>query len=171
MENDLVQAWRRSCALNYLLFDALPEAALRGAYAPRTRTVAAQFAHMHSVRVYHLEARGRRFQGALKSFPRGAKPSRKEIREALAASDGAIAAWLVECVEKGSVPSWHGPPATCLAYFVAHEAHHRGLAMAALRLSGTKVPDAVKWGLWQHWSKEPGRTGPGPGRSKAFRKQ
>jgi len=136
------------------MLDVLPAEALEGRYAPRTRSVAAQFAHMHSVRVYHLEAHGRAFLADLRSYPRGAEPSRKEIRAAHLASAEAIAAFLGDCVAKGAVPGWHGPPATYLAYFVAHEAHHRGLAMAALRLSGFKAPDELKWGLWSGWNAE-----------------
>jgi uncharacterized damage-inducible protein DinB len=162
---DLVEAWRRNCALNLLFLDSLPDAALEGRYAPRTRSVAAQFAHMHSVRVYHLEARGKPFLDGLRSFPRGAEPGRKEIRAALLASADAVAAFLGDCAAQGRVPGWKGPPATFLSYFVAHEAHHRGLAMAALRLSGFKAPDVLKWGLWTGW--DPAReTAPAKARAK-----
>lgn len=151
---DLVEAWRRNCALNLLFLDSLPDAALEGRYAQRTRTVLAQFQHLHSVRVYHLEGRGKAFLGGLRSYPRGAEPTRKEVRAALLASADAIAAFLADCAAKGRVPGWKGPPVAFLSYFVAHEAHHRGLAMAALRLSGFKAPEVLKWGLWTGWDPE-----------------
>ncbi|NUN53694.1 MAG: DinB family protein, partial [Planctomycetaceae bacterium] len=135
---------------------ALDDAALEARYAPRTRSVAAQFAHMHSVRTYHLEAFGKRPIGSLASFPRGAEPARKEIRAALAASAEALAGALAEAAAKGKVPSWKGTPASWLAYFCAHEAHHRGLALAALRVAGVKVPKEVVYGLWEGWGKAGG---------------
>lgn len=154
MDNDLVEAWRRNCALNLHLLDWLPDAALSARYAPNTRTAAKQFSHLHNVRVYHLEARGKRTLGGLETFPRGAEPSRREIRRALVASEDALAVLLGDCAARGAVPSWRGPPSTFLAYFVAHEAHHRGLAMAALRVSGVRVPKEIVYGLWDRWPRE-----------------
>ena len=39
-----------------------------------------------------------------------------------------------------------------LAYFVSHESHHRGNILLTLKQSGEKLPDAVKWGIWE-WGK------------------
>jgi uncharacterized damage-inducible protein DinB len=36
-----------------------------------------------------------------------------------------------------------------LAYFVAHEAHHRGQLVMAARAMGHRLPAAVGDGLWQ----------------------
>jgi len=154
MESDLVEAWRRNAAMNHLLLDALPPKALGARYSPTTRTVAAQFAHVHNVRVYHLEARGRTKGTRLKAFPRGARPAKAALRRALLASEEAIASLLEACEAEGRVRSWRGPPATFLAYFVSHEGHHRGLATASLRLSGFKVRQEVLYGLWQEWGRE-----------------
>jgi uncharacterized damage-inducible protein DinB len=154
MESDLVEAWRRNAAMTLFLLDSLPPKALAAAYSARTRTVAAQFAHCHNVRVYHLEARGRAKGAGLEPFPRGAEPAKAVVRRALLRSEDAVADLLEACEAKGRVPSWKGPVATLLGYFVAHEAHHRGLALASLRLSGFKVPKEVVYGLWEAWGKE-----------------
>jgi uncharacterized damage-inducible protein DinB len=34
---------------------------------------------------------------------------------------------------------------------IAHEGHHRGHAMLTLKQCGIKLPDVLKWGLWE-WS-------------------
>jgi uncharacterized damage-inducible protein DinB len=39
-----------------------------------------------------------------------------------------------------------------LAYFVAHEAHHRGQIVLVARALGQRLPVAVTGGLWQ-WTK------------------
>ena len=54
---------------------------------------------------------------------------------------------------KGKVPSWKGSAATFLCYLVADEAHHRGLAMVAMKAGGRKLPPEVVYGLWQ-WGKK-----------------
>jgi uncharacterized damage-inducible protein DinB len=39
-----------------------------------------------------------------------------------------------------------------IAYLIAHDAHHRGHAMLTLKQCGLKLPDVLKWGLWE-WYK------------------
>jgi len=142
-----------SNAKNIDLLDAIPGEALADQYSPRTRTVAAQFAHMHNVRVSHLERRGPKAAGGLKSFARGAQPTKAELRAALGASEDEIAGLLEECARTGRVKGWNGTPTTYLGYFIAHEAHHRGLALVALRMSGTRLPKSVTYGIW-YWRKK-----------------
>jgi uncharacterized damage-inducible protein DinB len=65
-----------------------------------------------------------------------------------------VASLLAECEGKGRVASWKGPVETFLAYLVAHEAHHRGLVLASLRIAGLKAPPEVVYGLWEAWGRE-----------------
>lgn len=153
MTSPLVEAWLVNNDMNLMLLESLTPEGLAAQYSPRTRTVAAQFAHMHNVRIYHLEKRGPAFLGRLEAFERGAQPTKAQLRKALKASAAAIAAFLAECDAKGKVKSWNRTPTTYLAYFVSHESHHRGLALVSLRLSGVKVPKEVTYGLW-YWRKK-----------------
>ena len=36
-----------------------------------------------------------------------------------------------------------------ITYLIAHEAHHRGNMLLTLKLSGEKIEDKVKFGLWE----------------------
>jgi uncharacterized damage-inducible protein DinB len=63
-----------------------------------------------------------------------------------------VEALLRDAIASGRVAGWRGPPATFLAYLVAHEAHHRGLAIVALRAAGHRLPTEVVYGLWD-WGK------------------
>lgn len=153
MKSQLVEAWRMANEVNLYLVERIPAESLEDRYAPRTRTVAAQFAHMHNVRLRWLKHAAPKLVGEAKSFPRGARPGKKELRRALQASEESVARFLEECEASGKVRQWNGPPATFLGYLIAHEAHHRGLAMAALRLGGHKPPDEVVYGQWD-WGKK-----------------
>jgi len=144
----LVKTWHQSHAKNLLLLDALPATALFDRYSPKTRTVASQFAHMHNIRVSQITHRAPALVGDLTPFPRGAQPDHDALRGTLEASSAAIAALLEAAEGTGKVKGWKGSPTTFLGYLIAHEAHHRGLAMVALRLSGTRVPKAIAYGLW-----------------------
>lgn len=153
MASDLQQAWRVNCEMNHRLFDAVDGDGLQARYSAKTRTVLAQFAHIHSVRVYHLKGRGQEFLGDLQGFPRGAEPTRTEVKRALRSSDKAIGALLDHCHREGKVRSWGGNPASYLGYFISHESHHRALAIVALRIAGAKAPKEVLDGLW-NWRKK-----------------
>ena len=153
MSADLAAAWHMNVATNKMLMDALTADALTSRYSPRTRTVASQFAHMHNVRISHLERRGVEGAGGLESFPRGAEPKKRALVKALAGSDEAISRMLSQCEDAGNVKSWNGPPSTFLGYFLAHEGHHRGLILVSLRMSGVKLPKDFTYGLW-YWSRK-----------------
>ncbi|MCU0726915.1 MAG: DinB family protein [Planctomycetes bacterium] len=146
----VARAWAANCEVNERLLAEIPDAGLAARFAPRTRTVSAQFAHLHNVRVMHLSKREAE-AGGLAPFPRGAEPARGEIEAALAASARAAGDLLSKGEATGRVPGWGGPPATFLAYLLAHEAHHRGQILVSLRLSGVKLPKEITYGLWDAW--------------------
>lgn len=136
---------------NAFLLERLPGDCLGDRYARRTRTVADQFAHMHAVRIRWLEVAAPDLAEAL---PRLGDDERdaEDLGRALEASAEAVARFLERCETAGRVPKWNGPPASFLAYLVAHEGHHRGLAMVAARLSGHRMPNEVVYGQWE-WGK------------------
>lgn len=153
MKSQLVDAWRMSNEANLFLLGKISAKYLDDSYSPRTRTVGAQFAHMHNVRLRWLQHAAPELVGRVKPFPKGAKPTKTELKKALRASEQPVTRYLEECDSKGEVKYWKGPPASVLSYLVAHEAHHRGLAMVAMRLSGRKLPQDVVYGQWQ-WGKQ-----------------
>ena len=55
MESQLVEAWRMGNEANLFLLDNIAEEHLADRYSARTRTVAAQFVHMHNVRLRWLD--------------------------------------------------------------------------------------------------------------------
>ena len=152
MKSQLVEAWEMGQEANLFLIENLKPAMLEASYAPRTRTVAAQFAHIHNVRLRWLKHMAPDMKLTSELFPRCAQPTKTELKRSLRASAGSIAAFLERTEAKGRVRSWDGPPATFLGYLIAHEAHHRGLAMVALRIAGHKLPSEVVYGQWD-WGK------------------
>jgi uncharacterized damage-inducible protein DinB len=152
MTSALVEAWRMSCEANRFLLRALPRGSLEARYAPRTRTAGEQFAHMHAVRIRWLTHAAADLARDLAALPGDASLTVRSLREAMTASEAAVATFLERCELAGSVPAWNGAPASFLAYLVAHEAHHRGLVMVTMRLAGHKLPPQVVYGVWD-WGK------------------
>ena len=154
MTSDLIRAWRTSCRNTHSLLAAIPANCLGHRYSERTRTVAAQFAHIHYVRVRNLEFRGPEFQGDVTAFEKGAQPGKRELQAALKASAAAMEGLLAQAEEVGKVKGWKGSLTSYLGYHAAHEAHHRALAIVCLRSGGHKLPQDVVYGLWDRWRKE-----------------
>ena len=75
----LVAAWDMNTATNRMLLDPLSEDDLQSRYAPRTRSAASQFAHIHNIRIAQLDKRAASKPEGLKSFPRGAEPTKAEL--------------------------------------------------------------------------------------------
>ena len=153
MTTELVEAWRMSNESNLFLIDSIPAAALKDAYASRTRNVAAQLAHIHSVRLRWLGHAAPHLIENVESLPKDPQPTKAKLKKALKASAKSVERFLTECEASGAVARWNGSPTTFLGYLIAHEAHHRGLAMVAMRLSGRKLSQDVVYGLWQ-WGKK-----------------
>ena len=86
---------------------------------------------------------------------------RKTLVSALhRSSRGILRLLTLGCKEGGSIPmastyTWRNLPlgvGHVLAYFVAHEAHHRGQIVLVARALGHRLPAAVTAGLWQ-WTR------------------
>ena len=146
-------AWQRNNEANLFLLNHLRPRLLECRYSERTRTVAAQFAHMHNVRIYHMEKRAKDLMGGLKAFERGAQPGKRELIAALKSSGSAFGSFLERGEVEEKVKSWSRAPATYLGYIIAHEAHHRALVTVSLRLSGEKLPKEAAYGIW-NWGKK-----------------
>ena len=152
MTSELIETWRMSNEANLFLLGKLPRGSLDASYGTRTRKVGGQFAHVHSTRLRWLTHAAPALAQGVDKFEKGAEPTKAQLTKALKASGKAVEAFLLECEEAGKVKKWKGSPTTFLGYLVAHEAHHRGLVMVALRMAGHKLPQEVVYGQWQ-WGK------------------
>lgn len=149
-----VRAWNTNAELTRELLLGLPEGGLAARYAPRTRAVASQFAHIHYVRVQNVEKRGpRQLRGRLQAFGRGAEPEHGELLEALDVSAAAMAEVIAAAEAEGKVRSFAAGLPSYVGYHCAHEAHHRGLVIVSLRAAGLRLPKELGYGLWSAWGR------------------
>jgi hypothetical protein len=134
LRDSIFDAWRTNDRLTVFLVEHLPPtlwvAALPG--APR-RTIRMIAGHLHNARCRWIKTLGQEFGVA--------------VPRLLA----------LGCERGGTIPTaktyvWRNLPLDVghvLAYFVAHEAHHRGQIVMAARALGERLPPRVTDGLWQ----------------------
>lgn len=148
--DEILEAWRTNNRINLLLLDEISEEGLRCTLSTRGgRDVARQFAHMHDVRVYHLEKRAKDLAKGLPVFRSKNSPDRKVVKEAMEASGAAIETFLADLVEgKPKRRGFKKGVPTTLAYLVAHESHHRGSILLTLKQCGHKVDQKTAHAIW-----------------------
>lgn len=162
LRDTILAAWRTNNRITVFLLEHLPSqlwaATVPG--APR-RTIRMIAGHVHNSRCMWIKTLGKE-QGI--AVPRSIdrhKVGRRELIPALNRSSRGITSLLaLGCDRGGRIPlsstyTWRNLPLDVghvLAYFVAHEGHHRGQIVMLARQLGHRLPAEVTGGLWQ-WSK------------------
>ena len=148
--DDVLEAWRTNNRITLLLFDRITDEGMRTTLSKRGgRDVARQFAHIHDVRVYHLEKRAKDLAEGLPVFRSKEHPERGLVREALVVSGEAIETFLDDLIHgRENRRGFKKGVATTLAYLVAHESHHRGSILLTLKASGHGVDKNTAYGIW-----------------------
>jgi uncharacterized damage-inducible protein DinB len=148
--DDLLEAWRTNNRINLFLIKHISEAGMKCTLSERGgRDVARQFAHMHNVRVWHLEKRAKDLAGGLVKFEGKVTPKKAELGKALSASSAAVERFL-EGVLSGE-PKRRGFKKgvfTTLGYFIAHESHHRGSILLTLKQCGYNLDQKHRYAIW-----------------------
>lgn len=150
LEQELVSAWRANEAMNALVLDALDEEQLACTLSKRGgRGVLGELAHIHTNRVWQIEKRAPDLAKGLKTYAAKDEPSVSELKKQFEASGRAVESLLVG--QLNGAPKRRGFKKgvfTTLAYFVAHESHHRGRILLTLKASGRTLDKDAAMGLW-----------------------
>lgn len=154
MKEQLLAAWQTHHKMNLLLIDNITDAGMQKTLSTRGgRRVYEQFIHIHNVRVQWLEVCAKDIYKKYKVLDKEAAFDRKGLRKAIEDSAKGIEELLSRSWDDaGKVKGFKKGVIPMLGYFISHESHHRGNILLTLKQSGEKIPDTVKWGLWE-WGK------------------
>ena len=162
LKDQLVEAWRANNRINLFLIERITDEGMACTLSTRGgRDVCRQLAHMHNVRRYQLENRAKDLAEGLARFETADRPDKQTLRAAFEQSGQAVETFLLDVLE--GMPRRrgfkHGIFST-LAYFVAHESHHRGSILLTLKQSGHALDKQAAYGIWGMWDRKtvPGGT-------------
>ena len=150
MQKELLKAWQTNNRVNLYLIDRIEPTGMKCTLSKRGgRDVARQFAHMHNVRVWQLEKRAKDLTHGLSKFETKVSPDKRELKKALTASSKAVESFLADVLAgKPKRRGFRKGIFTTLAYFVAHESHHRGIILLTLKECGHPVVKDVRDNIW-----------------------
>lgn len=155
MIEDILEAWRVHNDINVYMLERISDEGfaavtlLKNGQPSNGRNVAKVFAHMLGVRIAKIP---KAFHDELKTLELSETPSRDTLVQAFRASGRAFEALLPLALTRD--PSVKNPKRTGMllfAYLIAHESHHRGQIMLALKQSGTRMREERPFGMWAMW--------------------
>jgi uncharacterized damage-inducible protein DinB len=152
----LIAAWRTSHRVTaYLIENLPPELWSKAVPGVPRRTVRTIAAHLHNARCMWIKMLGVRHGIVVPRTVDVRRVRPAELTRALSrSSQGIIDLIRLGLARGGAVPpaAWQNFPTDLphfLAYFVAHEAHHRGQLCLIARQLGHRLPAGATAGLWQ----------------------
>jgi uncharacterized damage-inducible protein DinB len=162
LRESILNAWATSDRVTRFLVEQIPAPVWDGAVpgSPR-RTIRMIAGHMHNARCMWLKTLGKPHGIAVPSSVDRHRVTPPQLVRALKQSGRGIASLLELGLEhEGQIPptpayAWRNLPLDVghvLAYFVAHEGHHRGQIVMVARQLGHRLPASATNGLWQ-WNK------------------
>lgn len=154
MKEQFLETWRIHHRMNLLLIQNITDGGMQTSLGSRGgRTVYLQFVHLHNVRMQWLEGCAKDIFSKYKALAKETPLNRSTLLKALDDSaKGLEELFSRSWDEGGKIKGFRKGLLPLISYFISHESHHRGNIMLTLKQSGEKIPDKVKWGLWE-WGK------------------
>lgn len=153
MKEQLLHTWQMHHRMNELVINHTTDAGMLKTLSPRGRPIFQQWIHVHAVRCQWMEVIAKKTAASIPAAAKNAPYHRETLVQLLTASARGLEMIFSDCWDKGGkVTGFRNGLLPLVGYFISHESHHRGNMLLTLKQTGEKIPDALKWGLWE-WGK------------------
>ncbi len=154
MKEQLLDTWVTNNKMNLLVMNNISDAGMQKTLGTRGgRTIYQQWVHIHQVRMQWLETCAKDIFHKYKGLKKEVPFNRGVLQRSFEESAVGVAELLDRGWEnEGRIRNFKKGAIALLGYFISHESHHRGNILLTLKQTGEKIPDTVKWGLWE-WGK------------------
>jgi uncharacterized damage-inducible protein DinB len=154
LREGILATWRRNNDVLLYLLARIPPKGLRALPAgSKGRDVAAQFAHLDRVRTGWVEYFDTGRHPKLPRYDKTRHPTRAQLRQALTASGRKVEQFLGKALDgKATLKMFGRDPVRWCGYLIAHDSHHRGQILLALKQNGLRLPEPIAIeGVWGKW--------------------
>ena len=154
IKDQIEETWYINHRINLLLIDSITEESLFFTTSKRGGgTIGHQLAHIYNVRFWKLESIKRVLVSDLTTIKAEDIKTKDMLKQYHKISTDLVAIVLREGADNnGVIKGFKRGIIALLGYFIAHESHHRGNILLTLKLSGFRLPDELKYGIWE-WNK------------------
>jgi uncharacterized damage-inducible protein DinB len=154
LHEQLKETWRINNQINLMILDNITEACLDFTLSSRGGgKIGHQFAHLYNVRYWKMEGMNKAALAELATIKSTDEKTIPMLKDLLTISRDLIAAEIEKSIESDyQIKGFKRGVVPLIGYFTSHEAHHRGNILLVLKQKGFKLPNELKYGIWE-WNK------------------
>lgn len=145
----LAQTWDIHNNINLSILNNLSTEACAAVGPSKGKSVGAQWAHIHNVRLLWLKVAAPDLLEGLTKIESKTDLTPHLLCHAIEASGRAMSALLLRSEADGKIKGFKPHATAFLGYIISHESHHRGQLIATLKQAGLPLDKKVLFGMWE----------------------